>query len=222
MADRDPTPQEAWAEACWKAEEYVKAATFEDAGNMAIEVAHELLAIAHQLKGVACCACNGRGTITFNDTSTWRRAIGAHPKLTEDACERCWGTGRADKSGPDLRRIKSIEQQNEHLHLKNKSLAFEKIEAIEEIEKWKEASGLEKGGDPDAVTPDDLYKEIAHLRAAQEKSWSAADEALLAEHESEMAKMVLGVEQFCRQCEDGDEPGSCPDCPLQPYGGGKQ
>lgn len=33
--------------------------------------------------------------------------------------------------------------------------------AWNEIAEWKEASGLEKGGDPDAVTPDDLRKFIA-------------------------------------------------------------
>jgi hypothetical protein len=40
-----------------------------------------------------------------------------------------------------------------------------------EIDAWKEASGLERGGDPDGVTPDDLRSEIAHLRSTQEKSW---------------------------------------------------
>lgn len=221
MADRDPNPHEAWAEVCWKAEEYVKSASFEDAGNMAIEVAHEMLAIARQLKGVACCVCHGRGLITYSDTSTWRRGIGGSA-LTEDVCERCWGSGRADKTGPDLRRIAAIEKQNEHVHLKNKSLALGKIEALEKINEWKDASGLEKGGDPDGITPDDLRREMQHLRTTQEKQRGAADEALLAEHETEMARMVLVIEQFCSQCTDyEDDPGACPDCPLHSIGGGK-
>lgn len=55
---------------------------------------------------------------------------------------------------------------------------------LTEIGKWKDASGLERGGDPDGVTPDDLRNELDHLRATQEKSWSAADEALCAQYET--------------------------------------
>lgn len=102
-----------------------------------------------------------------------------------------------------------------------KNAEQETLRLLAEIEAWKDASGLERGGDPDAVTPDDLRNEIANLHACQEKSWGAADEALLAEHEAEMAKVCLVVEQFCRQCEYRPDPGSCSDCPLQPYGGGK-
>lgn len=43
------------------------------------------------------------------------------------------------------------------------SLAFEKVELAEEVEKWKEASGLQVGGDPDGVTPEaarDYWKDI--------------------------------------------------------------
>jgi hypothetical protein len=218
MGENNPYDQ--WEEACWRAVEYVKAASFEDAGSIAIETAKELLAVAHSLKGVACSACSGRGEITYGDTSTWRRATGAGQMLTSDVCERCWGTGRADRMGPDLRRIKSVEHQNEDLFLKNKSLAFEKLELLEKICKWKEATGLEKGGDPDGVTPDDLHNEITHLRATQEKSWGVADEALIAEYEIEKAKIFLTIESFCQKCEYRPDPGSCEDCPLFSLTGG--
>lgn len=97
------------------------------------------------------------------------------------------------------------------------------VVALDEIEQWKNATGLEDSrGDPDGITPEILYNEINHLRQQQEKNWGAADEALLAEHEAERAKMVLVVEQFCGQCKEGqDEPSECPDCLLHPIGGGK-
>ena len=63
-------------------------------------------------------------------------------------------------------------------------LAAKACGLLEEIEKWKDSTGLERGGDPDGVTPDDLRAEIAHLRATQEKSWSAADETLCARYEA--------------------------------------
>jgi hypothetical protein len=109
-------------------------------------------------------------------------------------------------------------------HIRNgiPRLAAKARELLEEIEKWKDASGLERGGDPDGVTPDDLRNELDHLRTTQEKSWGAADEALLAEHEVEKARVVLVIQQFCGQCEAGGEPGSCPDCLLHAIGGGKQ
>jgi len=62
-----------------------------------------------------------------------------------------------------------------------RSLRDRKEGLLAEIEAWKDASGLEQGGDPDGITPDDLRAEIEHLRATREKSWSAADEALIAE-----------------------------------------
>ena len=216
----DRRPQEVWTEACKKADEHVNYVDFEDAGDAAIEAAHELLAIAHQLKGVACCACNGLGKFTYVDTSTWRSTIGGQ-MVTIDVCDRCLGTGRADKTGPDMSRITLIEKQNCHLHLRIKSLVHDKIEALEQIEKWKEATGLEKGGDPVAVTPDDLCNELANLRATQEKSWRAADEALAAEHDCEMSRVALVLEQFCHQCAEGSDPGACPDCLLHSLGGGK-
>jgi len=142
--------------------------------------------------------------------------------VTSGVCERCWGTGRADRTGPDLSRINRIEKQNEHLHLQMKSLAFRRIQALEQIEKWKEASGLERGGDPDGVTPDDLFNELMHLRATQEKSWSAADEVLAAEHDCEMSRVTLVLEQFCHQCAEGSDPGACPDCLLHSLGASKE
>lgn len=157
----DRSPQDAWAEACKKTEEYVNAASFEDAGDAAIHAAHEMLAIAHQLKGVACCSCNGHGETIYGDTSGWMRTGGGQ-MVTSGVCERCWGTGRADRTGPDLSRINRIEKQNEHLHL------------------------------------------------------------LAAEHDCEMSRVTLVLEQFCHQCAEGSDPGACPDCLLHSLGASKE
>jgi hypothetical protein len=145
MYDNDP--YEIWESICLEAVDDVVDAPFEDAGIVAIDAAKEILATAYQLQGIACSECGGLGEITYDDTSTWRHAEYAVQKLTTGTCERCWGTGRADKTGPDLRRIEELEL---------------------EIDRWKDASGLERGGDPDGVTPDDLRKEIECLRQAQE------------------------------------------------------
>ena len=135
MDDRVPTPQEAWTEACWEAEEYVKAASFEDTGNMAIEIAHKLLAIAHQLKGVACSACKGRGVITYGDVSTWTRAVGWQ-QLTDEVCEQCWGTGRSDKIG--VTQKKSCSAAGEALLAENKMLDVQNKQYAEENDSLRE------------------------------------------------------------------------------------
>jgi len=96
--------QEVWTEACNKADECVNRAAFEDAGEAAIGAAHELLAIAHQLKGVACERCGGAGSRAYGSTATWRGGIGGQ-MVTDGVCDKCWGTGRTDKLGPDLRRL---------------------------------------------------------------------------------------------------------------------
>ena len=44
-----------------------------------------------------------------------------------------------------------------------RDLREENLKLLAEIEEWKTASGLERGGDPDGVTPDDLRAEIKRL-----------------------------------------------------------
>ena len=46
-----------------------------------------------------------------------------------------------------------------------KALEITTNRLLTEIENWKDASGLERGGDPDSVTPDDLRNELALLKA---------------------------------------------------------
>jgi hypothetical protein len=70
------------------------------------------------------------------------------------------------------------------------ALETENLRLLAEIDEWKDASGLERGGDPDGVTPDDLRNEMAHLRTTQEKSWGAADDAMCAQYEAVIRDLV--------------------------------
>lgn len=46
----------------------------------------------------------------------------------------------------------------------------------EEIEAWKSATGLERGGDPDAVRPDDIVRELERMRALEGiVQWAASE-----------------------------------------------
>jgi hypothetical protein len=70
--------------------------------------------------------------------------------------------------------------------LQNKNLAL-----MAEIEEWKNATGLmDSKGDPDGVTPKDLYNEINHLRQQQEKQWGIADEARAAQYEKKIKRAI--------------------------------
>jgi len=98
------TPLERWKHACDAAYHSVRDAHFEQQSDVAIEEATRLLGLAHHLKGVACPKCGGEGYRVYPDTSTWRHGIGGQA-ITEDICDKCWGTGRTDKTGPDLRKL---------------------------------------------------------------------------------------------------------------------
>jgi len=66
--------------------------------------ARRLVATARHLGGYACLKCGGIGRCVYSDTSTWRGGAGGQ-SLTESVCDRCWGTGRTDETGIDLRRL---------------------------------------------------------------------------------------------------------------------
>lgn len=52
--------------------------------------------------GVCCEQCCGYGRRTYSSTSLWRRGMGGQ-MMTEGVCDACWGTGRTDIKGADLR-----------------------------------------------------------------------------------------------------------------------
>jgi hypothetical protein len=135
-----------WNDACERASVSIIATSAKNEADVAIEAAKELLATAYRLKGIACSACDGRGEITYGETSSGETSSG-ETSSTVGICERCWGTGRADETGPDLRRIEELEL---------------------EIDFWRARWKDERGGDPDGVTPDDLRVENKGLRQVQE------------------------------------------------------
>ena len=59
-----------------------------------------------QLRGVdvPCVACRGSGVRVYGSTATWRGGIGG-AAMTQDVCDRCWGSGDANRSWTDLRKL---------------------------------------------------------------------------------------------------------------------
>lgn len=49
-----------------------------------------------------CTRCSGLGTRVYGSTSTWSGGIGGQA-MTTSACDACWGTGDAHKTGANLR-----------------------------------------------------------------------------------------------------------------------
>lgn len=59
-----------------------------------------------QLRGVEvpCVACRGSGVRWYASTATWRGGIGGSA-MTQDVCDRCWGSGDANRAWTDLRKL---------------------------------------------------------------------------------------------------------------------
>lgn len=55
---------------------------------------------------VACTMCRGEGTYTYGSGSTWRGGAGTC-SFEVDTCDVCWGTGRSDDIGTDLRVVRA-------------------------------------------------------------------------------------------------------------------
>lgn len=79
-------------------------------------------------------------------------------------------------------------------------------EALSEIEKWKEATGLEDNrGDPDGITPELLKEYIEYLIETRDKQWGIADEAIEHEHKKEVDYYRKGLKAIVdRFCGDGE------------------
>ena len=52
-----------------------------------------------------CPDCGGSGVKVYGDTSTWRKGIGGQ-MITADVCDKCWGSGNAQKPWLNLRTMK--------------------------------------------------------------------------------------------------------------------
>jgi hypothetical protein len=69
------------------------------------EWAEELLSMARDALEVACPNCRGLGHRSYPNTATWRRGCVAGQAFTDDVCDECWGTGRTDQKGANLRAL---------------------------------------------------------------------------------------------------------------------
>lgn len=67
-----------------------------------LAAAKGMAAICYRRAGVQCEKCNGVGEILYGKTSTWKGGIGGNC-TTYDVCNECWGTGRSDVRGENLR-----------------------------------------------------------------------------------------------------------------------
>lgn len=53
---------------------------------------------------VVCPACGGSGVVSYASTATWRGSAGGQ-QFTSDVCDKCWGSGKQNKPGVDLRKM---------------------------------------------------------------------------------------------------------------------
>jgi len=53
-----------------------------------------------------CKGCDGAGTKAYGSTATWHGGAGGQA-ITTDVCDRCWGSGNANRPWPSWRERKS-------------------------------------------------------------------------------------------------------------------
>lgn len=65
-----------------------------------------------EIRGIddPCSFCSGSGVRVYGSTSTWRGGIGGSA-MTQDVCDRCWGTGDSRRKGCDLRAFTSRRRE---------------------------------------------------------------------------------------------------------------
>lgn len=52
-----------------------------------------------------CPACDGAGRRAYPNTATWRRGGLSGQAFRTDVCDKCWGSGEAERPGIDLRAL---------------------------------------------------------------------------------------------------------------------
>lgn len=80
---------------------------------------------------VACAACLGHGRRKYGSGSTWRGGVGICA-ITEGLCDKCWGSGDADRPFTNLREM--CDRYEERIA----TATLEKLVAT----KWSKASEL--------------------------------------------------------------------------------
>lgn len=62
------------------------------------------------VRGVPCFVCDGSGVRMYSSTATWRGGMGGSA-MTVDVCDRCWGSGDAERSFVNLRKMRDDEER---------------------------------------------------------------------------------------------------------------
>jgi hypothetical protein len=57
-----------------------------------------------------CSVCSGSGVRVYGNTTTWHGGVGGQT-LTSGICDRCWGSGNAEKPWVNLRRISMTDDR---------------------------------------------------------------------------------------------------------------
>jgi len=53
---------------------------------------------------VVCPACRGSGVVLYGTSTTWRYSAGGQ-QTRHDVCDQCWGSGKQNEPGVDLRKM---------------------------------------------------------------------------------------------------------------------
>ena len=105
------TPHKVWEDACEQAKRMVlDEESFERQGDAGLEAAEHLAIIARLLKGISCKRCGGSGSSAYASSSGSSGGAGGMT-MTAGVCDLCWGTGRSDRKGVNLKWMRESERK---------------------------------------------------------------------------------------------------------------
>lgn len=93
-----------WQAACAMLRAVVASVPAEHQVVASLWVTRELRALVHQWVGIACTHCGGSGSRDYATMATWLcKSVPLGQGITRSLCDECWGTGRSDIQGHNLR-----------------------------------------------------------------------------------------------------------------------
>jgi hypothetical protein len=95
---------EEWKQACDRAKNCLIGIDPNLRVIIALQELRRMRSQVFSMAGVICSSCGGEGMKTYSSTATWKGGIGGQ-SITEDVCDKCWGTGRSDVQGINLKEI---------------------------------------------------------------------------------------------------------------------
>ena len=134
-----------------------------------------------------CQRCGGAGERAYADSTTWRGGIGGQT-ITASVCDGCWGTGRTDVTGPNLRRLEvafnkrvaeavAEEREGRRVELEQNTIGWRAAVQVQLDAKEKaevERDELRKRLEVESVDLD-MVEELRTLRAEVERLRSLYD-----------------------------------------------